>query len=140
MILPNFPINCMKLRKFWAVGGTCAGPPLGSAIATGVCWEDSCFCICSVSVLGKRYIYISLLITCTSCTLLHILIISTQKLQLLLLAWADLGFPRGGGVNSPGGRQHTILPNVPKNCMKLKEFGPPGGCMSKILLCRSATD
>ena len=20
-----------------------------------------------------------------------------------------------------------ILPNVPKNCMKLKEFGPPGG-------------
>ena len=42
---------------------------------------------------------------------------------------ADLGFPRGGGVNSPGGggRQHTILPNFPKNCMKLKEFGPPGG-------------
>ena len=26
-----------------------------------------------------------------------------------------------------GGRQHTILPNFPKNCMKLKEFGPPGG-------------
>ena len=26
---------------------------------------------------------------------------------------------RGGG-----GRQHTILPNVPKICMKLKEFGP----------------
>ena len=22
----------------------------------------------------------------------------------------------------PGGRQHTILPNFPKNCMKLKEF------------------
>ena len=21
MILPNFPKNCMKLRKFWAVGG-----------------------------------------------------------------------------------------------------------------------
>ena len=34
---------------------------------------------------------------------------------------ADPGFPRGGG------RQHTILPNFPKNCMKLKEFGPPGG-------------
>ena len=29
----------------------------------------------------------------------------------------------GGG----GGRQHTILPKFPKNCMKLKEFGPPGG-------------
>ena len=24
------------------------------------------------------------------------------------------------------GRQHTILPNVPKNCIKLKEFGTPG--------------
>ena len=35
---------------------------------------------------------------------------------------------RGGGANSPGGgRQHTILPKFPKNCMKLKEFGPPGG-------------
>ena len=31
------------------------------------------------------------------------------------------------GANSPGGCQHTILPNFPKNCMKLKEFGPPGG-------------
>ena len=53
---------------------------------------------------------------------------------------ADPGFPRGGGANSPGGHQHTILPNFPKNCMKLKEFGPPGGGASKILLCRSATD
>ena len=52
---------------------------------------------------------------------------------------ADPGFPRGGGANSPGGRQHTIFPNFPKKCMKLKEFGPPGGCASKILLCRSAT-
>ena len=42
-------------------------------------------------------------------------------------AVADPGFPQGGGANSPGGRQHTILPNFPKNCMKLKEFGPPGG-------------
>ena len=43
-------------------------------------------------------------------------------------AVADLGFPRGGGTNSRGGgRQHTILPNFPKNCMKLKEFGSPGG-------------
>ena len=29
----------------------------------------------------------------------------------------------GGG----GGRQHTILPNFPKRCMKLKECGPNGG-------------
>ena len=41
---------------------------------------------------------------------------------------ADPGFPRGGGANSPGGgHQHAILPNFPKNCMNLKEFGPPGG-------------
>ena len=45
-------------------------------------------------------------------------------------AVVDPGFPRGGGANSWGGRQHTILPNFPKNCMKLKEFGPPGGRMS----------
>ena len=31
------------------------------------------------------------------------------------------------GRQLPGGRQHTNLPNFPKNCMKLKEFGPPGG-------------
>ena len=37
------------------------------------------------------------------------------------ISMADPGFPRGGGC------QHTILPNFPKNCMKLKEFGPPGG-------------
>ena len=40
---------------------------------------------------------------------------------------ADPGFPRGGGANSPGGRQHTNLPNFPKNCMKLKIWMPGGG-------------
>ena len=35
--------------------------------------------------------------------------------------------PRRGRQLPGGGRQHTILPNFPKNCMKLKEFGPPGG-------------
>ena len=44
----------------------------------------------------------------------------------IVLAVADPGFPRGGGANSPGGRQHTILPKFLKNCMKLKEFGPRG--------------
>ena len=36
-------------------------------------------------------------------------------------AVADPGFPRGGAP-TPWGRQHTILPKFPKNCMKLKEF------------------
>ena len=40
---------------------------------------------------------------------------------------ADPGFPRGGAANPPGGRQHTILPKFPKNCMKLKEFRRGGG-------------
>ena len=50
------------------------------------------------------------------------------SISLLLLAVADPGFPRGKGANSSGGggRQHTILINFPKNCMKLKEFGPGG--------------
>ena len=43
------------------------------------------------------------------------------------MAVADPGFPRGGGANSPGGRQHAILPKFPKKCMKSKEFGSPGG-------------
>ena len=36
------------------------------------------------------------------------------------------------------GCQHTILPNFPKNCMKLKEFWPPGGASLAPPL-RSAT-
>ena len=51
------------------------------------------------------------------------------KLMQWLIPVADPGFPRGGGANSPeeGSSQHAILPKCPKNCMKLKEFGPPGG-------------
>ena len=44
----------------------------------------------------------------------------TQMVKQIYNAVADPGFPRGG-------RRHTILPNFPKNYMKLKEFGPPGG-------------
>ena len=32
-----------------------------------------------------------------------------------------------GAPTPQGGRQHMILPKFPKNYMKLKEFGPPGG-------------
>ena len=41
--------------------------------------------------------------------------------------WRIQDFPEEGAPTPQGGRQHTILPNFPKNCMKLKEFGPPGG-------------
>ena len=52
--------------------------------------------------------------------------------NLIRTSVADPGFPqvegtnpRGGGGRG-GGHQHTILPNFPQNCMKLKEFGPGG--------------
>ena len=45
----------------------------------------------------------------------------------------ELGMP----ILQGGGRQHTILPNVPKNYMKWKEFGSGGGVPRGPL--RSAT-
>ena len=53
----------------------------------------------------------------------------SQPNKLFCKSVADPGFPRGGGANSSGGCQHTILPNLPENCMKLKEFGPRGACV-----------
>ena len=50
-----------------------------------------------------------------------------QQLCNLLYQWRIQDFPEEGAATLQGGRQHTILPNFPKNCMKLKEFGPPGG-------------
>ena len=41
-------------------------------------------------------------------------------------AVADPGFPRGGGANSPGGANIRFYQILPKNCMKLEKFGPPG--------------
>ena len=49
-----------------------------------------------------------------------------MKTSFMSVTVADPGFPLGGGANRPWGRQHTILPKFPKNCMKLKEFGPRG--------------
>ena len=47
--------------------------------------------------------------------------------QIRLLSGGSRISPRLGAPTPPGGRQHTILPKIPKNCMKLKEFGPGGG-------------
>ena len=46
--------------------------------------------------------------------------------------------PRWGPQLSGGGAT-SILPNFPENCMKLKEFGPPGGT-DPLRPLRSATD
>ena len=45
---------------------------------------------------------------------------------------ADSGFPRGGAP-TVWGRQHMILPNFPKNCMKLKESEPRGASLAPPL-------
>ena len=49
-----------------------------------------------------------------------------QEKKIVLIPVADPGFPQRWGRQLPGGRQHTILPTFPKNCMKLKEFGLGG--------------
>ena len=41
------------------------------------------------------------------------------------LAVADPGFPPGGGAPTP--KNAIIFQFFPENCMKMKEFGPPGG-------------
>ena len=43
------------------------------------------------------------------------------------MQWRIQDFPEEGAPTPQGGRQHMILPIFPENCMKLKEFGPPGG-------------
>ena len=48
-----------------------------------------------------------------------------MKMKLNFLSVADPGFHSDGGVDTPDG--HEFLSNSPKNCMKLKEFGRPGG-------------
>ena len=51
----------------------------------------------------------------------------TECLKLLHQQCRIADFPEVGSPTLPGRgggrRQHTILPNFPKNCMKLKEFG-----------------
>ena len=47
-------------------------------------------------------------------------------------------FPEEGVPTPQGGRQHTILPNFPKNSMKLKELGPPGGRVPRPLRSANA--
>ena len=58
--------------------------------------------------------------------------------------WRIQDFPEVGTptLQGPWGRQHMILPEFSKNCMKLKEFGPRGrggGCPSRLPLI-SAND
>ena len=65
---------------------------------------------------------------------------SSQVMYVCLFSGGSRISPRwvrqpGGGV----GKQRTLLPKFPKNCMKLKEFGSRRGRTSKILLCKYTT-
>ena len=74
-----------------------------------------------------------------SCSSLHILsVIRKHRTFFILLyiieidvrvqARADPGFPVRGNVDPPvRGRQHTILPKFPKNCMGLRRIWAVGG-------------
>ena len=54
--------------------------------------------------------------------------------------WRIQDFSEVAAPTPRGGANIRFCQKFPKNCMKLKEFGPPGGRgASKILLCRSAT-
>ena len=57
----------------------------------------------------------------------HKLSLINDMVKLDSSQWRIQDFPEEGAPTLQGGRQHTILPNFPKNCIKLKEFGPPGG-------------
>ena len=75
------------------------------------------------------------------CILFDLLKDDFYLIILCSMSVADPGFPRGGGTNSPwGGRQHTILPKIPKKLHEIERIWAPGGGASKILLCRSATE
>ena len=53
---------------------------------------------------------------------------------------ADLGFPRGGGANSPGGAPTYDFAKFSQKLHEIERiWAPRGGRASKILLCRSAT-
>ena len=55
--------------------------------------------------------------------------------------WRIQDFPDvGRQLSGGGGRgEHTILPNFPKNCMKLREFGSRGGVRVPRAYLKSAT-
>ena len=53
--------------------------------------------------------------------------VRTMRLTYICSQWRIQDFPEVGR-QLPGGEgcQHMVLQNFPKNCMKLKEFGPLG--------------
>ena len=90
---------------------------------------------CAQRMVSEYICIFSLFVSGTPCTPTTIITLESNSnsitIKLASKPMADPGFPGGGGANPRRGRQHTILPNFPKNCMKLKEIPRP--------LLRSAT-
>ena len=102
--LPDFPKNCMKLRKFWSIGGRTLGePPLGSATDYGPFRPIG-------SVTDQYFISFNLLICCQ---------------QLQVSGGSRISPRRGRQLPGGGGANIRFCQIFLKNCMKLKEFGPP---------------
>ena len=60
------------------------------------------------------------------------LLFKNIRFRFIFLCWksgAYPGFPVGEGANPPGegGRQHTNLPDFPKNCMQIRKLWSVGG-------------
>ena len=57
--------------------------------------------------------------------------LSSLSYTFVIKSVVDPGFPRGRGANPQGeGANLLFSQNFPKNCMKMKEFGPGGGVPS----------
>ena len=57
----------------------------------------------------------------------HLNELTLNLLMIKAKSVADPEFPRGGGANPQGGGAYLLFaPKIPKNCMKMKEFGPGG--------------
>ena len=64
-------------------------------------------------------------------------VISQQPICIELIQWRIQDFPQVGAPTLRG-YQHTILPNIPENYMKSKEFGHPWVSVSPCAPLRSA--
>ena len=117
--LPDFPKNCMKLRKFWSVGGRAPRePPLGSATDYGPFRPIG-------SVTDQYFISFNLLLCC-------------QQLQVNDASGGSRIPPRRGR-QLPRGAPTYDFAKFSQKLHEIERIWTLKGGASKILLCRSAT-
>ena len=112
-------IGYCRDRAYFTTTSVCPYPT--SAISPSLCLYTSILYFChatliSISEVMRNYPRLTPLLS-----------IACEKKMCCNNQRRIQDFPGGGRQLPRGGRQHTILPNFPKNCMKSKEFGRPGG-------------